>query len=181
MKKIISLLLVLTACFHASAQMKQPEPTVFIYVGDTAFPMNTVTSQTEIKQGWDIQGINVGRKPLRYFWGAHAKQTAEAQPKFAIYPRTQTLNDYALIRLKGKKEYRRMPEADVKDCDYMRIDLDRFKIENLPDMGFAVMPTVPLPAGEYILVDLTQEPVNRYGDIRAYDFTVEKTAKKQKK
>lgn len=174
MKKISFLLLMLCACLCLKAQMAQPAPTVFIYIGETAFPMNAVTSQTEIKKGWDIQGINVGKKPLRYFWGAHAKQTTGAQPKFAIYPRTQTLNDYVLLRLKGKKEYRRMPEAEVKDCDYIRVDLNTFKIENLPDMGFAVTPTVPLSPGEYILVDITQQSVNQYGDFKAYDFTVEK-------
>ncbi len=178
MKKIFSLWLVIFACIQTSAQMKQPAPTVFIYVGETAFPMRTVTSQTEVKQGWDIQGINVGRKPVRYFWGAHARQTTDECPKFAIYPRTQTLNDYVLLRLKGKKEYRRMPKPDVKDCDYMRVNLDGFKIENLPDMGFAITPKAPLAPGEYILVDTTQDSVNSYGDIKAYDFSVKKNKEK---
>lgn len=181
MKKISFLLLMLCACFCTKAQMAQPAPNVFIYTGRTAYPMRTVTSQTEVRKGWDIQGINVGRKPLRYFWGAHAGQTTGTQPKFAIYPRTQNLNDYVLIRLKGKKEYRRMPEPEVKDCDYTRVDLNAFSIENLPDMGFAVMPTTPLLPGEYILVDITQQEVNPYGDFKAYDFTVEKENKKQKK
>lgn len=177
MKKILLFILISIVATSMKAQMAQPAPTVFIYIGENLFPMTTVTSQTEIKKGWDVQGVNVGGKSIRYFWGAHAKQVAEAQPKFAIYPRTQNLNDYVLIRLKGKKEYRRMPSADVKDCDYTRIDLDGFTIENLPDMGFTVSPKAPLAPGEYILTDITQQSVNQYGDFKAYDFRIEKEGK----
>lgn len=62
MKKIFSLWLVIFACIQTSAQMKQPAPTVFIYVGETAFPMRTVTSQTEVKQGWDIPRYQCGQE-----------------------------------------------------------------------------------------------------------------------
>ena len=172
MKKATTLCLFLVLLVQAQAQMQQPPPTVFIFVGDTVFHMNTSTSQSELKKGWDIQGISVGRKVRRYFSGAKARQTTGQQPKFAIYPTTQALNDYAIIRLKSRRSFRYLPSAELKDCDYTRVELGLFRIENLPNLGFAVTPLSPLRPGEYILVDLTQEAVNEYGDFKAYDFTV---------
>jgi hypothetical protein len=83
------------------------------------------------------------------------------------------LNDYALIRLKERRGFRYLPASEFKDCDYTRVELGLFNIENLPGLGFAVTPLTPLFPGEYILVDLSQKPVNQYGDVKAYDFTVE--------
>lgn len=48
-------------------------------------------------------------------------------------------------------------------------------------MGFAITPNAPLAPGEYILVDTTQDSVNSYGDIKAYDFSVKKNKEKIKK
>ena len=173
LKRLSTLCLLMLLFLQAQAQMKQPDPTVFIFVADSVFPMRAATSQTELKKGWDIQGINVGRKIRRYFSGAHSRQTTGAQPKFAIYPTTQALNDYALIRLKERRGFRYLPAAELKDCDYTRVELGLFKMENLPNLGFAVTPATPLAPGEYILVDLSQKSVNEYGDFKAYDFTVE--------
>ena len=116
--RIATFFLFLGLFLQVQAQMKQPDPTVFIFVGDSIFPMNALTSQTELKKGWDIQGINVGRKIKRYFSGAQARQTTGRQPKFAIYPKMQDLNDYALIRLKERRGFRYLPASEFKDCDY---------------------------------------------------------------
>ena len=62
--RIATFFLFLGLFLQVQAQMKQPDPTVFIFVGDSIFPMNVITSQTELKKGWDIQGINVG--PVSY-------------------------------------------------------------------------------------------------------------------
>lgn len=59
----------------------------------------------------------------------------------------------------------------------MRVDLSAFRIENLPDMGFAVTPLKPLEPGEYIVVNLAQTAVNEYGDFRAYELSVPKSSK----
>lgn len=155
------------------SQMPEPKQTVFIFVEDSMFAMRTIDSQTEIKKGWDIQGINVGRKIKRYFYGENAKQVTDQKPTFAIYPTKQNLNDYVLVRLNERRGYRYLPKSEIRDCDYIRIELGHFSIENLPEMGFAVTPLKPLFPGEYILVDITQEPTNKYGDFKAYDFSVE--------
>lgn len=157
----------------SKAQLPTPEPTVFIFVNDHKTAMRSITSQTEEKKGWDIQGINVGKKLIRYFWGKQSKQLAEPKPCFAIYPKEATLNDYALIRLNKRRDHRRLPHAELNDCEYIRINLDSFVIENLPDMGFFVTPKENLFPGEYILVNLKQSPCNASGDIVAYDFSVQ--------
>ena len=154
------------------SQMKQPDPTVFIIVEDSMYAMREVTTQTEYKKGWDIQGITVGRKLRRYISGDVAKQLTGTLPQFAIFPKEQNLNDYVLIRLKERRGYRLLPLPELRDCDYIRVELNKFKIENLPNMGFAVTPLTPLFPGEYILVDITQKSCNQYGDIKVYDFSV---------
>lgn len=173
MKRLILTGLLSLLLLQVFAQMDQPAPTVFIYVNGNPHPMTAITSQTEQKRGWDIQGITVGQKTIRYFSGEHAKQLTGNQPKFAIYPKSEHLNDYVIIRLKERKGYRRLPAAEFKDCDYVRIEPDKFQIENLPEMGFAVTPLTPLFPGEYILMDISQKSLNKYGDVKAYDFCVE--------
>ena len=158
--RIATFFLFLGLFLQVQAQMKQPDPTVFIFVGDSIFPMNVITSQTELKKGWDIQGINVGRKIKRYFSGAQARQTTGRQPKFAIYPKTQDLNDYALIRLKERRGFRYLPASEFKDCDYTRVELGLFNIENLPGLGFAVTPLTPLFPGEYWWIFLKSPSTN---------------------
>lgn len=167
---IILLFFILTTA--SFAQMIAQPSNVFIFVADSMYAMHPITSQTEIKKGWDIQGFNVGRKTKRYFYGKQAKQKVNKTPKFAIFPTTQHLNDYVLVRLNERKNARNLPCANIHDCDYIRIELNTFRIENLPNFGFAVTPLIPLFPGEYILVDITQKSCNEYGDFKAYDITV---------
>ena len=156
------------------AQMPQPAPHVFIMVNGEKAPMRAQITQTEEKKGWDIQGFNVGRKLVRYFSGKYSKQLSDTKPTFAIYPKEETLNDYALIRLNKRGNYRRLPDADILECGYTRINMDAFVIENLPEMGFLVTPVKDLFPGEYILINLKQTPQNKEGDLKAYDFSVRK-------
>ena len=171
--QIFSLIFLLGFSNAAYAQMPEPEPTVFILVNEQKAAMRAVTSQTEEKKGWDIQGITVGKKLIRYFWGKQSKQLTDQKPTFVIYPKDCTLNDYALIRLNKRRDHRRLPYANLNECGYTRINIDSFVIENLPDMGFQVSPKEDLFPGEYILVNLKQTPCNEAGDIVAYDFSVQ--------
>ncbi len=171
--QIFSLIFLLGFSNAAYAQMPEPEPTVFILVNEQKAAMRAVTSQTEGKKGWDIQGITVGKKLIRYFWGKQSKQLTDQKPTFVIYPKDCTLNDYALIRLNKRRDHRRLPYANLNECGYTRINIDSFVIENLPDMGFQVSPKEDLFPGEYILVNLKQTPCNEAGDIVAYDFSVQ--------
>lgn len=172
--RLFLLLFLGTLTGTASAQLPTPEPNVFLLVNGHQAPMRSITSQTEEKKGWDIQGFQVGNKLVRYFSGKQSKQLTDTKPGFAIYPKEATLNDYALIRLNKRRDYRRLPYADLNECGYQRLNIDAFIIENLPDMGFFVTPKEDLFPGEYILVQLNQKPCNEAGDIIAYDFSVQK-------
>ena len=96
----------------AWAQRPEVAPNVFIYVEGNQYPMKSITSQTEKKKGWDIQGISVGGKFQRYFWGKKSKQLTDSRPKFAIFPKEYNLNDYAIIRLNERKSYRPVRKFD---------------------------------------------------------------------
>lgn len=179
MKKIVKKLLLMGALVSLTtswchAQMKAEKPHVFICVEDSAYAMNPRTTQTENKRGWDIQGITLGVKTVKYLMGDHAAQITTATPSFIIYPQEEEfLNNYVLIRLKEKRGYRHLPKPTIPECDYKRIELPQFTIENLPKLGFKVTPKAPLFSGEWILVNMAQEPVGKTKDYVVFDFSVE--------
>lgn len=172
MKTIRLFLLTLLTVVPVHSEPPADLPAVYIYVENAPHPLKAVTSQTDVRRGWDIQGVNVGRRTIRCFPGRRALQLANSQPTFAIYPRQESLNDYALVRLKEKRACRLLPETTLANCPYTRVELKAFRIENLPDMGFAVTPLAPLAPGEYILVNLAQPPVGEQENIRAFPFSV---------
>lgn len=148
---------------------------VNIVVQDTVFAIDPTATQTEIKQGWKIVDYKLPNKAIRYLWGAHARQVAESpQPAFVITPVNCQLADFALIRLKEKKQYRKFPSPNLVECDMHRIDLDFAKIEMVGENKYRVQPLLPLPAGEYIWVNTMGKPLNNFGDVEVYPFTIEK-------
>ncbi len=170
------LFILLFACFSALttfAQMQAPTPKVFLMVADSAWAMTPNTTLSQLRKGWDIQGINVGRKLIRYLWGIHARQQVDGRtPTFLICPDTENLNDYALLSLKVKRDHRRFPSAALSECPYKRIEPTDFEIQPVGDTGFRVRPHESLEPGEYLLVDLRQKPVNEFGDVIVYDFSI---------
>lgn len=173
MKKLfVTLLAGLCLSPAALAQRPSVPPRAYIYVNDAPQPLQSISTQTETRPGWDIQGISVGRKAVRYLYGKQSRQRCGVHPTWALYPDPEKLNDYALIRLKVKRDHRRLPSTRWEDCPRQRVELPAFRIENLPDMGFAVTPVRALEPGEYILVNLAAPPVNEQGDLPVFDFSV---------
>ena len=173
MFRYLSLLTCLCTTLLLHAQRPEQPKTVFVYINDSAYAMQERTSQSILKKPLSIQGIDVGTKVQRYFYGKTSDQRVGRKPRFAIYPTTQNLNDYAIIRLKQKRDARVMSAPEPLDCKPLRIELGLFELSNLPGMGFAASPVEELKPGEYILLDLTQERVGKLADVRAYPFTVE--------
>lgn len=159
----------------AVAQNPVQDVKVRVVIDSIQHPMRPLTTQTEIKRGWEIQGIRVGGRTVRYMMGSVSRQFTSETPTFAIYPENN-LNDYAVIRLKERRDYRMLPAPTLQECTHIRVELGYFAIRNLEGMGFAVTPLKPLFPGEYILVDMSQEPVNKQGDFVVYDFSVEATS-----
>jgi hypothetical protein len=168
------LLLVCAGVGAARAQMPAVQPDVYLYAGENLVALKPVTTQTEVKPGWTIQGRSVGRKTVRYLARHRALQLVDSKPRFAIYPASGvTLADYVVVRLVPRSNYRRFPSSKLSDCPMIRVDLNRFSISNLPNMGFAVMPSAPLRSGEYCLLCTRAKAVNEQGDIPVYEFRVE--------
>ncbi len=174
MKRLISILA--TACsLSVFAQRPTMPSMVSIVVQDTVYAIEPTSTQTEIKPGWKIVDYKLPNKAVRYLWGAHSHQTTEnGKPSFVIRPLNCQLTDFALIRLKEKKQYRRFPSPNLAECEMNRIDLDFAKIELAGEDQYLVQPLLPLKPGEYVWVNTMGKPLNNFGDIEVFPFTVEK-------
>ena len=141
---------------------------------DSPITIQARQTQTEVRPGWRIVDIQLKKHVTRYLYGRHSTQlTDDGQPRFLIQPSaSETLIDYAIIRLQEKKSYRRLPNAMLTANAYTRITLTDFEIMPGEAEAFLCRPRKPLPRGEYILVSLTQEPVAPLGDYMVYPFQV---------
>lgn len=135
--------------------------------------LTSTTTQTEVRPGWKIVDYQLNDRVTRYLWGAHAIQLADAQPTFVITPAAdETLYQYAVIPLKCKREYRRLPKLKAKDNNYLRLTPDDFHIEAVGDSSFLCSPLKQLLPGDYFLLNIEQEPQGELGDYTGYPFRV---------
>lgn len=143
-------------------------------MGET-FPIVATTTQTESKPGWKIVDYQLSDRVTRYLWGAHATQLVDAQTSFILTPGAdETLYQYAVIPLKCKREYRRLPKLKAKDNNYLRLTPDDFHIEAVGDSSFLCSPLKQFPPGDYFLLNIEQEPQGELGDYTGYPFRVTK-------
>lgn len=169
MKRIATILLI-TALFS----LKSACQNVWIQVADNAVPLKAEQTQTETKPGWKIVDIKTKDRQIHYLWGSRATQMADnASPTLFIYPdEKQTLTDYALVRVRRRKQYRQLMKSPLEKNEYMRFLPEHFDIRPAAGIGFACTPRKPLPVGEYIVVYLKQKPVGDAGDYMVYAFSV---------
>lgn len=132
------------------------------------------TTQTLLHPGWKIAGIKLRDRQEHYLWGAHATQlTDDAQPTLIIAPgREETLVQYALIRLHNKRDRRILMRPNPKDNDYARLTPEHFHIELTKDESFACQPLKPLAPGDYLLLNIEQQPQGETGEYQGYTFRV---------
>ena len=171
MKKTTLLLL-----FIAILPLKALAQHVFIQVAGNAYPIKQEQTQTEVKPGWTIVDIKTRDKKIQYLWGSRATQMAESHtPTLIIYPgEKETLADYVLIRLRRRKQYRRLMHSPLAENEYIRFTPDHFTILPSAGLGFACTPKDELVTGEYIIAYLNQTPVGEFGDYMVYSFSVRK-------
>ena len=168
MKKIVSLILLLSAL---SAKGQKVE----ISVGEAWAEIPAQQTQSELKPGWKIVDYQTKSRLTRYLSGGHASQLAEtSRPVFRITPKDEeVLVDYAVVRFKGYKTYRKLPKPQLKDNAYMRLEPESFNLRAEGE-AFICQPLQPLLPGEYILVSLSQSPIGELGDLLVYPFCVMK-------
>ena len=131
------------------------------------------TTQTEVRPGWKIVDYQLNDRVTRYLWGAHATQLADAKPSFVVTPAVdETLYQYAIIPLKCKREYRKLPRLKVKENTYLRFTPDDFHIEAVGDSSFLCAPLSPLAPGDYFLLNIEQKPLGELGDYTGFPFRV---------
>lgn len=143
-------------------------------VSGTPVTIQPVQTQTEVRAGWRIVDIQLKNRVTRYLFGRHSSQlTDDGQPRFLIQPSDgETLVDYALIRLREKRDCRRLPAALLMANPYTRVEPSDFEIAPAQDDAFECRPRQPLPRGEYVLVSLIQRPIDPLGDYLVYPFQV---------
>lgn len=166
MKKIFYFTAFLSAL---SVQAQQVE----IAVGDGWAEIPAQQTQSELKPGWKIVDYQMKSRLMHYLSGGHASQLTDGnRPVLRVTPGPdEVLVDYAVIRLKCFKSYRKLPKTKLSDNEYMRLEPRCFDIKAHND-AFICQPTQPLQSGEYILVPLSQKPVGELEDLRIYPFSV---------
>jgi len=131
-------------------------------------------TQTEITPGWKIVDIQMKSKSVRYLSGKHARQMTDDQtPRLLISPsQKETLVDYAFIKLRKKRGYRVLPDPNLRENAYLRIEPPQFDIKILNDSTFECRPVNLLDPGEYILVNIAQQPKGEMLDYTVYPLRI---------
>jgi hypothetical protein len=168
MKKILYFIALLSAL---TVQAQQVE----IAIGEGWAVIPAQQTQSELKPGWKIVDYQTKSRLIHYLSGGHATQLTEgSRPVLRVTPGPdEVLIDYAVIRLKSFKSYRRLPKTKLSDNDYMRLEPRYFDIKAQND-SFICQPGQPLQPGEYILVSLSQKPIGELEDLLVYPFSVMK-------
>ncbi|MBQ0049595.1 MAG: hypothetical protein KBT12_05095 [Bacteroidales bacterium] len=163
------------ACAHLGAQRPAKPSPVCIVVADSAWQMAPQTTQTEVRPGWQIVDVKLKDKTTRYLWGNASRQMADtATPTFVVDPGSATLADFVIIPLRQKREYRRFPHPDFRQCEHIAFDLDAAEVRLRADERFSVTLRQALRPGEYVVVNLKAAPLNESGDMEVYPFSVKK-------
>lgn len=146
---------------------------VSILVGDSVCSIEPVTTQSEYKPGWKIVDIQTRGKSSRYLWGKHSRQFADdRQPAFILRTGQGKVNDFAVIRLKQKKEMRQFPSHNLIECGHRPIDLDLMDIVPQQEGVYRVRFRTPQQPGEYVILNMKSAPLNDMGDVKVYPFTI---------
>lgn len=175
MKRRIVLLLLLVVPFAVFAQRRIQSSPISIVVGDSLYEIAPVVTQSEYKPGWKIVDFQTNGKMSRYLWGKHSRQYADdQQPCIIIYAGNYKLNDFVLIKLKEKRDYRKFPSHNLYECDFRRFDLDLVAVKILDDDKYEARFHSPLVPGEYCITNLKYDPENDFCDVVVYPFTIVK-------
>ncbi|MBO7137058.1 MAG: hypothetical protein J6V92_01160 [Bacteroidaceae bacterium] len=171
MRKKLSQILLLAPCLMLQVRAQQVE----MVVGDLWVEIPAQQTQSELKPGWKIVDYQTKSRLMHYLSGGHATQLADGKrPVLRVTPGPdQVLVDYALIRLKSLKTYRKLPKSKLSDNEYMRLEPRYFDLKAQDD-AFFCQPLQPLQPGEYLLVYLSQKPIGELEDLLVYPFSVMK-------
>jgi len=163
--------ILLWLCLHASLCQAQE---VSLGVGGSWVALEAEEMQAEIKPGWTIAGKKLRDTRVLYLWGKRSRQTADDRmPVIRVNPGArETLADYALVRLRCRRDHRRLPKAVLRDNEYVRLEPSLFSIRAEGKQDFVCKPLACLHPGEYVLVCLSQTTDEKQAGYRVYPFSV---------
>lgn len=163
--------ILLWLCLHASLCQAQD---VSLRVADSWVRVDAEEMQTEIKPGWSIAGKKLKDTRVLYLWGKSSRQLSDDRtPVLRVEPgERETLVDYALIRLKKRRDHRRLPKEQLRDNDYVRLEPSHFSIQPDGDEAFVCRPLANLQPGEYVLVCLSQALGQEQAGYRVYPLSI---------
>jgi len=176
MKRII-ILYVLICTLAAQTKGQEPptsgEAKIEISVNGSWVEIPAQQTQSELKPGWKIVDYQMKSRLTHYLSGKHATQLADDnRPEFRVTPGDkEILVDYAFIRLKRTKFYRKLPKVKLIENEYTRLEPKDFDVSADGD-AFVCKPRLPFQPGEYILVNLAQHPVGELNDLFVFPFCV---------
>ncbi len=158
-------------CLQASLCQAQE---VSLRVAGSWVRLGAEEMQTEIKPGWTIAGQKLKDTRVVYLWGKLSRQMADdRKPVLRVEPGDQEpLVDYALIRLKRKRDHRRLPKDQLRDNEYVRLEPSRFSIQADGKQAFVCKPLYSLQPGEYVLAYLGQTLTQEQAGYLVYPFTI---------
>jgi hypothetical protein len=162
----VFILLAIPFCLHAQE--------VELKVLDNFVKLSSEQTQSELKPGWTVFDIKLKDKLIHYLTKGHSSQlTDDNMPEFHITPsENEVLNDYAIIRLQSRKYYRKIPKSNIWENDYKRVEPANFFIKSDGENGFFCHPLNALVKGEYILLNIKQNPIGDLKDLKVYSFQV---------
>lgn len=148
--------------------------TVDILSDGKLFRIDEQTTQTERKAGWRIADIQMKSTLQRYLWGTRAKQLVDSNsPQFIVDTDTLLLSDMVLMKLKKRKQYRKVQAPEVRENAYIPVDLTHFDILPYGEESFLVCPINVLEPGEYIFTWITGPKIGELEDWKVWPFSVE--------
>ncbi len=173
MERIKTLSLSLCTLMLAATPRLQAQTVDYVTKGEV-FRIEEQHTQSERKPGWRIMDIQMKSTLVRYLWGRCSKQLVDSnRPQFIVDTDTLLLSDMALIKLRTKKEYRRIPEPEVRDNACIYVDFTNFDIQPHGDENFLIRPLSELPPGEYIFTWITAPKIGDHQDWVVWPFSVE--------
>lgn len=180
MIKHLTIAFMLMCCTSMVAQLPTKTSPIGFMAGDSIIRILPTQTQTEVKPGvsfvdrFKTFNKKTKSKAVRYLWGAHAKQSPDTQrPCFYIDPESSQVIDFAIVRLDTHKEYRRFKKAELRKNTFQTFDMFFADVKLLEDDNYIVTPKEPLAAGEYVIVQLSQQPLNEEGDLIVYPFSID--------
>ncbi len=164
----------LTAACPVSGEGEGREA-VSLIVGERAYPIFPSVTVNHRRTPWNVFSFDVGGRTAKCFPGRGATQTVEGgRPRFLVTTgQDARLADFAIIRLRTTRRWRRLPQSELTANTRLAVDLGTFTVRETAEGRYEIEPLEPLPPGQYVLLNMNQRPMGSELAYEGYCFSVE--------